>query len=440
MSGLRALGFGVALVLAALGAAPRVASAPPVLPHFPVASRTSVDGATLYVETDDGAALGGLEVFVPAGTDHETASQNGVAALVAECVLRTPVDGIALRDAVSDAGGSVEYAIDGRATRYYLEGRAAQMPAITALLGRALGAPDFSAVTVNAARVAVSARAGDTDASALSTAIQMFRHAYYATGAGLPALGTPTPLAGLDQEELSRFYAATYRRGGLVASAAGEGGPALADALRALVAALPAGSVVPVVPKANSISEKTPRIVARRDVGAPYVVVGFAAPNPGAADFGSMLILESLLSRAFERTSATSLGLRERSVGAMYLFDGAPASLVVYVNGTLADPSTALREVIVVARSLAAQPLGAATLRRFKTAAEGSFVTDAVSLSDRAYELGAFGSMGPGADPLNATLAAVERASASDVQRAAKRYLQRYIVALVLPRETPSGG
>jgi predicted Zn-dependent peptidase len=152
-----------------------------------------------------------------------------------------------------------------------------------------------------------------------------------------------------------------------------------------------------------------------------------------------MLVLQALLAGAFDRNSTTTLGFVERSVGAFYLYDASPASLVVYVNGTQADPSVSLREILVVSRSLSLKPLGATALERFKAAAEGQFLTDSVNLSDRSYLLGTFASQGLGADSINAALGALEGTTAADIQRVAKRYLQRYIVALVLPRQQNAG-
>jgi predicted Zn-dependent peptidase len=169
------------------------------------------------------------------------------------------------------------------------------------------------------------------------------------------------------------------------------------------------------------------------------VVVGFGAPSPASKDFGAMLILESLLSNAFERTSATTLGLGQRSVGAFYLYDGAPASLVIYINGSRVDPSLAIRELFVVSNSLELKPLSPDTLRHFKSVAEGTFVTETVALSDRSYVLGAFSNQGLGADAINAAVASLEATTPADVQRVAKRYLHRYIVALVMPRSSPAG-
>jgi predicted Zn-dependent peptidase len=112
-----------------------------------------------------------------------------------------------------------------------------------------------------------------------------------------------------------------------------------------------------------------------------------------------------------------------------------PASLVVYVNGTRVDPSLALRELLLVSKSLATRPLTPAALERFKVQAAGRFAMDSVSVSDRAYLLGTFAARGPGPDGINAALSAIEATTPADVQRVAKQYLQRYIVALVLPRQ-----
>jgi predicted Zn-dependent peptidase len=267
----------------------------------------------------------------------------------------------------------------------------------------------------------------------------MFRRAYYPGPTGLSALGTRSTLANLTASDAAAFFKAYYLRGSATLSAVGRIVPELDASERKLIAALPDGTLPPLVSRTATIPADSPRIVARRDVAAPIVVVGFAAADPGSADFGAMLVLQSLLSNAFERSSTTSLGLRERSVGAFYAYDASPASMVFYVNGNRVDPALAIRGLVVVAQSLAKRPLSAETLLRYKTVAEGSFVSETVALSDRAYMLGTFGALGYGSDPVNAALAALDHATAADVQRVAKRYLQRYIVALVLPRQASPG-
>jgi predicted Zn-dependent peptidase len=429
-----------ALLLPATGTR---AAAPPSAPRFPQAFATDLGSTRLIGETDNDAPVSGVQIFVAAGLDREGPNQNGVSALVAECILRTPVAAgpggaapMSLHDAIAARGGSIGYTVDGRSVHYYVEGRPDDIAALLALVAKVFAAPDFSPPTIAGARASLIARLNELEDSALLVGIEMFRRSYYTTGAAQPALGTTTTLAELSSRDVVTFYQATYRRPAISVSAVGDIGPDLGTAVEALATALPDGPVAAVPEHARQIPALAPRIVAHRDVAAPWVVVGFAAPDPGSKDFGAMLVLEALLSDAFERNSTTTLGLVEKSVGASYLYDSTPASLIVYVNGTEVDPSLALRELLVVSKSLALKPLEAQTLRHFKTAAEGQFLENSVDLADRSYLLGTFASQGLGTDSINAALDALETTTPADVQRVAKTYLQRYIVALVLPRDT----
>lgn len=406
--------------------------------RYPAASVSSFGPTKITTEQDADAMVAGVQVFVAAGLDRESPQQNGVSALAAECIVRTAVAGVPLRSAIAAAGGSLNYTVDGRSVHYYVEGRTQNVVELVGLLGQALDKPDFSATNLSAARTVLLTRIASIQNDAVLVGIEMFRRSYYASNVGSPALGSAATLASLGSKDVTAFYQATYKRSAVTASAVGLSAPGLGDAIRTLAEGLPDGPVSVAGQPARQIPASPPRIIARRDVGAPWVVVGFAAPAPDSRDFGAMLVLESLLSDAFERASTTTLGSLQKSIGATYLYDSSPASLVVYVNGALVDPSTALRELLVVSKSLSEKPIASDPLQRFKTAAEGRFFTDSVNLSDRSYLLGTFSSQGLGPDAINTALGALEATSPADVQRVAKQYLQRYIVALVLPRATES--
>jgi len=415
------------------------APSPAALLRFPKAVPFALGGTKYLVENEADAAVSGVQIFVDAGLNRETSATSGVAALVAECVVRTPAGAAGaapLKDAVAAQGGSLSYTVDGRSVHYYLEARSEKLSTLVTLFGKALAAPDFSQSTIAAGRASLGNRIADLEQNALSVAIQMFRRSFYSSAAGGAALGSATTLAALSSRDMSAFHTTNYTRGAISASAVGRLAPDLGEALAAVVRALPDGAPKPVAQTAKRIPAIAPRIVAHRDVSAPWVVVGFAAPSPASADFGAMHVLQPLLADAFERSSATTPGFVEKAVGAFYLYDSAPASVVVYVNGTQMDPAVALRELLAVSHSLSLKPLGAEPLRRFKATAEGQFVTDSLNISDRSYLLGAFSAQGLGPDSINAALAALERTTPADVQRVAKTYLQRYIVALVLPRQS----
>ena len=64
-----------------LGAAPAVS--PP--------STDTVAGTTVLQQIDSAASLAGITLVVRAGLDRQTMKQNGLAALVAETIMKTPV-------------------------------------------------------------------------------------------------------------------------------------------------------------------------------------------------------------------------------------------------------------------------------------------------------------------------------------------------------------
>src|SRR5271155_29641 len=316
----------VRLLLAGAALFGLLAAAPSPVPRYPHAFATDLGLTKLIGETDADAPVTGVQIFVAAGLDRESPSKNGVSALVAECLFRTPVatpggaSPTPLREAIIENGGTITYTVDGRSVHYYLEGQPENLAVLVGLFAKALAAPDFTPATIAAARAALVARDAEFEGNALSVGIEMFRHSYYATGAGDPALGSSTTLAALSSHDVEAFFQATYKRSAISASAAGQSAPGLGEAVQALAAELPDGPVIAVNERARPIPALAPRIVAHRDISAPWVIVGFAAPPPNSRDFGAMLVLESLLSGTFERTSATTLGFVEKSVGAFYLY------------------------------------------------------------------------------------------------------------------------
>jgi predicted Zn-dependent peptidase len=288
---------------------------------------------------------------------------------------------------------------------------------------------------VGAARKALTARIGESESNPLTVGIEMFKQSYYLNGAGRPVAGSAASLEGLNGEKLAAFYTRTYKREGVTFSAVGAVTPALVSSLEALARVLPEGRLEPLSRAVKTLSpNNATRIVAQRDVGAPFLVMGFAAPSPADGDFGAMLLLETLLEQSFDRSVGVTPTLTERTVSAFYLYDSEPASFIVFVNGARVEPTLALREVVLVAGALAEKPIQADSLERFKTAAFGALLADTLTPADRSYVLGVLHQDGLPADALNATLDALKKTTPDDVRRAAKKYLEKYIVAIVLPR------
>jgi predicted Zn-dependent peptidase len=393
-----------------------------------------VGAAKLYLQSDDTAMLAGLELFVGAGLDRESAQQNGLAALAAQTILETPVNGKPLSDAIEVHGGSLTSAVGPQYARFYLEAPTASIAAMAALFSRALASPAITPATLTAARAAVTKRIADDENNPVAVGMAMLRQSYYDGGAGLPTNGTTATLANFVEADLKAFIAAHYRRGGAIVTAVGHVTAPVAAAGRSLVSALPDGTDESVVTAAHAFATTPKRIVAQRDIGVPYVMLGFAAPSIGDKDFGPMLVLRSLFSDVFDRQSATTLPAYARTVGVIYNFDTKPASLAVYINGQQVDPTAGLGSVDEVLKDVANKALTPALLKRYKSIAHGEWQTESVSLADRAWSISNFVEQGADPDYAQTALDAIDATTAPDVLRVAQTYLRKFTVALIVPR------
>ncbi len=425
--------FAAALLGAAL-AAPASAAAP---------RTTAADfgGTRGYVQADQGSPLVAVALFVRAGLDRQTPAQNGLAALVAEAVLRTPVGpstgsgpAIPLADAVDARGASLSYEVTAQQVRFYLEGTPDGLAAAAPLVARSLAAPAFDPATLSAARAALGERIADEDGDPRLVGLQMLRSSYYRGAAGFPALGNAGSLAGLAPADAQAFFTRWYLRGDAFVAAVGRTGAVTDIAGRTLAAALPPGTAAAAPLATRPFGAQPRRLVTHRDVSAPYVALGFAAPALGDPDFPAALVLRAVLAGALERPGATTQPVLFRAAGTIYGYDTAPAQLVLWINGARTDAEASLTAVDTLVKNAASKPLAAAVLSRSKETARGAWALEAVSLDERAFAIGNAVSQGLDADAADGVGPAIARVTAADVQRVAKKYFQKFDVALVVPR------
>jgi zinc protease len=422
-----------AAALAAAFAAPAAAATPRV---------TTIDagGARAFVQPDPGVPLAGVMLHVRAGLDRQTAAQNGLAALTAEAVLRTPAGPAtgsgqaALADVVEASGASIGYAVGPQGVRFYLEGTPERLVLAAPLVAGALAAPAFDPATLAAARASLAERIADEDGDPRLVGRAMLRSTYYRGGAGLPPFGNPAALAALGPADVKAFYDTWYLRGDAVASAVGRTGDATDAASRVLLAGLRAGTARTTALGTRAFGAQPKRILTHRDVGAPYVVLGFAAPSLGERDFPAALVMRALLGSVFERAGATTPPPLLRSVGLIYGYDVSPAQLVFWINGGRIDPEAGLAGIDAIAKAAATKPLTAAVLARYKETARGEWELETVTLDERASAIGNAVELGLPAGAADDVAAAIARVTAADVQRVAKKYFRKFDVALILPR------
>lgn len=400
-------------------------------------------GPLVLQQPDASADLAGTEVLLQAGLDRQTAKQNGLAALVAQAILRTPVQGsIALEDAVAGNGGSITYAVDPRGVRFYLEGLTGTYGTLLDLFRDALSKPDFSAATLASARTALDAKIAQSQRAPLSVGIDMLNRAFYEDSAGMPPYGLPATLAGFGTADAQAFYAQHYRSGDAVVSAVGNVASVPKSAFGALVGGLPAGTSSPAKVTMGKLPSTTRQLLARRDVTVPWLVAQYPAPDLQSNDFGAMLILTAFMQRTLadvsEVPAISTRSASQRGVGAYYNFDARPANVIIYVDGGLGDPTRTFATALTVVNVLGHAKLGG-DLAEMKSYAAGRLLEDTVTLQDRAWFAAVFASRGvTGGDYFSRALKAVNATTSADLQRVASRYLGAPTIALVLPREQQS--
>ena len=371
----------------------------------------------------------------------------GSSALVAEAVLHTPVDPapgspeppVPLSDAVDARGASIGYAVSPQHVRFFLEGTPEGVAAAAPLVARALTTPSFDPAVLTAARAALGERIGDEELDPAVVGLRMLRSSYYRGSAGLPALGTPSSLAALTPADARAFHERWYLRGGAFVASVGHTGDATAAAAGVLAGALRDGSASAERLATRPFAAQPKRIVTHRDVSAPYIALGFAAPSLGDADFAAAWVVRALLTSVFDRVSATTQPSAFRSVGVVYGYDTAPAHLVVWLNGGRIDATAGLTALDAVMKAAATKPLGATVLSRYKETARGEWALQTLTLDERAFAIGNAVGQGLDADAADTVGAAIGRVTAADVQRVVKKYFQRFDIALVMPRSRTGG-
>lgn len=396
-------------------------------------------GWTIVRQDDPAADLIGTQVRVLAGLDRQSPAQNGLAALVAEAILQTPVaGGDSLRDAIAGNGGSIAYDIGPHDVRFYIEGTPGTYQTALGLFRSALARPDFSAAALGQARQALNARSAQTQQLALAVGLQMLNRTFYKnSNAGMPPLGLPQTLAGFRPSDARSFFAAHYLRGGAIVSTVGKIQNMPAAALDDLLNVLPAGSSAAAKVKTADLASNSRQLIARRDIPVPWLVAQYKAPDLQGRDFGAMLVLTSLLQRTLADVAGvpalSTPSLAQRGVGAIYDFDSHPANVVVYVDGG-GDPTRVFATALTIVNVLGHAKLQG-DLSDMKTFAIGRFLEQSTSLHDRAWLASVFVNRQLPPDYVSQTVAAINKVTAADLQRVAVRYLGLPNIALVLPRD-----
>jgi predicted Zn-dependent peptidase len=426
-----ALGLG-ALALVPLDASP--ADAPTVTRHV------LPGGLRLIIRQDATAPVVAVSLQVAAGSRFETPASSGISNFVQRVMVR----GTAARspqqivEAAEDLGG----AVDASADVDYAEVRGSALAmhggALLDLIAEIALTPTFPAAEVERERRLITSQIQTRAETPFPLAMDtLLARLYGAHPYGLPALGGKATVERFGRDDLVAHYRRVYRADRMVLAVSGGVEP---DALRRraerLFATLPAGrlddAAPPPAPPATA-----ERTVLDRPVQQAQILMGFLAPGIGEADYAAGKVMSAILgsgmsSRLFvtlrdQRGLAYSLGMLNPSRRGPGYFAGYMGTAAETIDGAEAG----MREEIQRFRS---EGPSEAELGRAKAYVLGNLAMDRRTNARHAWYLAFFELVGAGWDYPARYARAVEAVTASDVARAAQRYLERPTTVIVRPR------
>ncbi len=426
------------LALALTAAIPGVArAAAPQTPAPPVVTRTP-GGVTTILQEDEAAPLLHVDVVIQAGLDRQQLTQNGLAALTAQSLLRSPVDGVALEDAVAAAGGSISFVVDPSDVRFEIEALPEDAGRVFDLVRSTFADPTFDPRTVREARDRLIARIAENEQVALQVGLDMLNSTLaQSANEGLPEFGLPYSLSELGPNDVKSFFTTYYVQGGAYLSAAGRVDALPAASLAAVGNALGAGSTHAIAVTLPKLVGSSRHLVAQRPIAAPWLIAQYRAPAVSSKDFGPMLVLSAFMQRTLsdmvQMPGVVSPTFASRAIGAVYQYDTPQPGLVLYVNGSIGNANRSFLTALSIASILSSTKLEG-SIDDFKSMAAGDFVTSTTTLEARAWLAVLYDENGE-PDYMQRTLDAISGTTAADLQRVARSYLSDPTIALVIPQE-----
>ena len=380
-----------------------------------------------------------VQLDLRAGLNRERESENGVAALDAHLLARTPVEvgglSLPLQDAIRSEGGDLNIHVHDDRVAIELAGLPQAMPTLIDVLATAMNAPDFSLAALTEARTALLDRIAERGQNNWELATEMLRRSFARSGnLAMPRDGTPFSIQHLSIAQAQAFYRWNYRRGDLATTIVGEETPGLAAALARLAGALPGGKSPRVSSPSLLLDASSLVLRTTRPTLSTMIVASFLAPKPTSADFPAMLVEAALMKRILAETAGLPKGLDafyiRRSYGARYRSLGGRPQLLLYASGAVGRPDRLIGGALALSQMIGDGKLHG-NINRLKAQAIGDFARQESDPRLRLRLLRIYRAAGGTGDPVAKIIAAITKVTPADLARVAKRYLVHPTIAVV---------
>ncbi|MCS6862644.1 MAG: insulinase family protein, partial [Abditibacteriales bacterium] len=404
------------------------------------------NGMTVITHEDHSSRIVALSAFVKMGAKHETRAGAGIRYFLQAMLMRGTVSRSAqqIENELAAMGASMDVAVGPDYVELWATGGSESTEQLITLLADVLRHPRFDEQEVEKVRQdLLNQIAAEEDAPRLP-AQRALNEALFQNeekepvGYGLSLIGYEDSIKRIKREDLLNFYRAYYAPNNIVFVVAGDINAA--EVMRYITRAFadfPARRVPQVSPpRPAEVPNKPPLIVLEEPRKNALVLVGFRLPPPSHPDYPALRLLATALgegqSSRLVKTLRDRLGLAY-AVGATFSEFADASQLTAFVECSPDSPDMVKNYLLDEVRRLREEPISAQELQRAKNYRLGRFALDHQRNRQRAWHWGVFECWGVGYQFNEEYAEKIRSVTAADVQRVAQKYLERYVVVLVMP-------
>jgi predicted Zn-dependent peptidase len=424
----------------------------PVFERPQIVKKTLENGLTLIVKPERGSGLVAIVAAVRVGAEQESFQIAGIGNFVAQLLLAsTRLSSAEEVAAVADeVGGNIGVQWHPDFTEIRAVTTSAMFNKAMDLIGEALTEANFESKWVEQVRADLLRRVKEQESNPFEKAYDELRTLLYKdSGYKRRAIGSERTIRLATPEDLMKFYRTYYVPNNIVISIVGDVTveQAIDRVEKAFAGVLP-GRLPTNRGMPDETLERSTYRASEVDLRVAYLMIGWLAPSMTSPDYAAVAVAANALGAG--KGSMMFRELRQKrgmgyDLGTIYPRFKHQSHVVAYVitdpyklvlpnlRGTpmLEEVKNALLEQV---EELKKRPLSDKELQRAKGYTIGVHALSQQHLIDRAFQLAWLEAIGVGYEMYQSFITNVEKVTAEDVQRVARKYFTNYAAIVLIPK------
>jgi predicted Zn-dependent peptidase len=401
-----------------------------------VSITTLPSGLTILTERMDRVETVSFGAYIGAGTRHETAAENGVAHFLEHMAFKGTASrsAIDIAEAIENVGGHINAYTSREQTAYYVKLLKEDLALGVDIIGDILCHSSFDGAELERERGVILQEIGQANDTPDDIVFDHFQSAAYPSQPmGRPVLGTETIIRGMKRDALPGFMNQHYTPENMVVAACGNlEHNQVVDLVGKHFADLPHATAEDPMPADYTGGE----FREVRDLDQAHIVLGFAAPGYGEADYYPAMLLSTLLGGGMSSRLFQEIREKRGLVYSIYSFT-APArdgGLFGIYAGTGESEAAELMPVTLEELSKVQDHVSTAELNRARAQLKAGLLMSLESTGSRCEQVARQWQIFGRIIPASETVAKIEAVTEQDIRSvAAKIFRTRPTLATIGP-------